>query len=126
MYEITVIEHFCAAHFLREYKGKCESMHGHNYRIEFSVIGPELDNAGMLYDFKKVRAVLHDLLERWDHAVLNDVEPFGNINPTAENIAREVCLGMVKRLDLKSAHAARCDVWETERSRAGFSVGIAG
>jgi 6-pyruvoyltetrahydropterin/6-carboxytetrahydropterin synthase len=123
MYEIMVIEHFCAAHFLREYKGKCETMHGHNYRVEFSIIGPDLNEVGMLYDFVEVRRELKDLLEDWDHKVLNDVEPFKQMNPTAENIAREICLSMTKRINLKPSHAARCDVWETERSRAGYSIG---
>lgn len=124
MYVVTVIEHFCAAHYLRGYKGKCESMHGHNYKVEFSMSGPELDSAGMLHDFKIVRGMLEEILEEWDHKVLNEVEPFTEINPTAENIAREVCNRMVDKLGLKEIVAAQCDVWETERSRASFLWGM--
>jgi 6-pyruvoyltetrahydropterin/6-carboxytetrahydropterin synthase len=124
MYEVTVIEEFCAAHFLRGYEGKCESMHGHNYRVEFSIIGSDLDDIGMLYDFSEIRRELRETIEEWDHTVLNQIEPFGRVNPTAENIAREVCRIMVKKLDLKRVLSARCDVWETERSRASYMVGM--
>jgi 6-pyruvoyltetrahydropterin/6-carboxytetrahydropterin synthase len=123
MYEVTVVETFCAAHFLRGYEGKCESMHGHNYRVEFSITGPDLDDIGMLYDFAEVREELKDVIEEWDHTILNQVEPFGRMNPTAENIAREICRIMVKRLSLKPVHTARCDVWETERSKASYTIG---
>ena len=123
MYEITVVEHFCAAHFLRGYGGKCESMHGHNYRVELTIGGSELDKVGMLYDFVLVRKELETFLEGWDHKVLNEVETFGEINPTAENIAREICAGMVEALGLKAGCTLRCDVWETERSKAGYIWG---
>ena len=124
MYEVKVVEHFCGAHFLRGYKGKCESMHGHNYRVEFSIIGPELNEIGMLCDFVEIRNALKEILDTWDHTVLNEVEPFGNMNPTAENIAREICHLMVKKLNMDKVTAAKCDVWETERSLASYTAGI--
>jgi len=120
MYEVTVVEYFCAAHYLRGYGGKCESMHGHNYRVEFSIAGDKLDRIGMLYDFAVVRKELQDTLDEWDHKILNEVVPFTDINPTAENIAREICLAMIKRLGMKDDADVRCNIWETERSRASY------
>jgi len=123
MYEVTVVEHFCAAHYLRGYGGKCENMHGHNYKVELTTGGTELDKTGILYDFVIVRKALETFLEEWDHKVLNEVEQFKEINPTAENIAREICAAMAKQLNLKPGYKLRCDVWETERSRAGYIWG---
>ena len=123
MYDVTVVEHFCAAHYLRGYGGKCENMHGHNYKVEFTINGPDLDEVGMLYDFALIRKELQVLLDEWDHKILNDVEPFGEINPTAENIAREVCLNLATKLNLKPEWTIRCDVWETDRSKGSY-IGI--
>ena len=124
MYEVKVVEHFCAAHFLRGYKGKCETMHGHNYRVEFSMTGPELNDIGMLTDFVDIRRALKEIIDGWDHTVLNEVAAFAGINPTAENIAREVCVVMAKNPDFKNAVTAKCEVWETERSVASYSINI--
>ena len=124
MYEVKVIEHFCAAHFLRGYKGKCESMHGHNYRVEFSITGRDLNNLGMLADFVDIRRALKEIIDEWDHTVLNEVEAFTGKNPTAENIAREICVRMVKYPDLGNATTAKCEVWETERSVASYTINI--
>ena len=123
MFEVTVLENFCAAHYLRGYGGKCENMHGHNYRVEFTMRGGELDNIGMLVDFTIVRSILQAILDEWDHKVLNEMGLFTGINPTAENIAREVCIRMVEKLGLNETAYARCDVWETERSKAGYVWG---
>jgi len=124
MYEVKVIEHFCAAHFLLGYKGKCESMHGHNYRAEFSITGPDLNDIGMLADFVEIRKALKEIIDEWDHTVLNEVDAFAGINPTAENIAREICKAMAGKLDLKNMVAVKCDVWETERSVASYTINI--
>lgn len=126
MYEIKVIEHFCAAHFLRGYKGKCENMHGHNYRVEFSITGGDLNDIGMLADFVDIRNALKGIIDEWDHTVLNEVEAFAGINPTAENIAREICVLMVKNPNLGNAAAAKCEVWETEHSVASYTINISG
>ena len=88
MYEVTVEDTFAAGHYLRNYKGKCENPHGHNYRIRVTLAGHELDQAGLLLDFKNLRAVMKPVIDRLDHQMINDLEPFTTINPSAENLAK--------------------------------------
>jgi 6-pyruvoyltetrahydropterin/6-carboxytetrahydropterin synthase len=88
MFEVTVEDSFAAGHYLRNYKGKCENPHGHNYKIRVTLAGAELDKAGLLLDFKDLREVMKHVIERLDHQMINDVEPFTTINPSAENLAK--------------------------------------
>lgn len=88
MFEISVEETFAAAHALRGYEGKCEKIHGHNYKVEVTLGGEQLDSAGLLVDFLEVKRWLRAVAERLDHCLLNDVPPFDALNPTAENLAR--------------------------------------
>ena len=88
MFEITVEESFAAGHLLRGYKGKCEKVHGHNYRVRVTLEGQRLDPMGLLYDFVELRRRLSQLAEAVDHKFLNDLPPFDQINPSAENIAK--------------------------------------
>ena len=76
MFEVTVEDTFAAGHYLRNYKGKCENPHGHNYKIRVTLAGSELDKAGLLLDFKDLREVMRHLIERLDHQMINEVEPF--------------------------------------------------
>ena len=91
MFELEVETEFAAAHALREYKGKCENLHGHNYRVLLSVAGDNLDQIGMLCDFKEIKRLLKRVLEPIDHQYLNDTEPFCKMNPTTENLAKYIC-----------------------------------
>ena len=88
MFEVTVERSFAAGHYLRNYKGKCENPHGHNYKIRVTLQGRELDAAGLLLDFKDLKSVMKKTIERLDHQMMNDVEPFTVLNPSAENIAK--------------------------------------
>ncbi len=88
MFEVTVEETFAAGHFLRNYKGKCENPHGHNYKVLVTLQGRELDKAGLLLDFKDLKVVMKAVVERLDHQMINDIKPFDEINPSAENLAR--------------------------------------
>jgi 6-pyruvoyltetrahydropterin/6-carboxytetrahydropterin synthase len=88
MFEVTVEDTFAAGHYLRNYKGKCENPHGHNYKIRVTLAGAELDKAGLLLDFKDLREVMKHVIDRLDHRMINDVEPFTAINPSAENLAK--------------------------------------
>lgn len=88
MFEVTVEDSFAAGHYLRNYKGKCENPHGHNYKIRVTLAGAELDHAGLLLDFKDLREVMRHVIERLDHQMINEIEPFTVINPSAENLAK--------------------------------------
>jgi 6-pyruvoyltetrahydropterin/6-carboxytetrahydropterin synthase len=88
MYEVTVEDTFAAGHYLRNYKGKCENPHGHNYKIRVTLAGAELDKAGLLLDFKDLKDVMKSTIERLDHQMINDIEPFTVVNPSAENLAK--------------------------------------
>ena len=88
MYEVTVEADFSSGHYLRNYKGKCENPHGHNYKVRVTLAGAVLDEAGLLLDFKLLKQVLRPVIDRIDHQMLNDLEPFTVLNPSAENIAK--------------------------------------
>jgi len=88
MFEVTVEETFAAGHYLRNYKGKCENPHGHNYKVLVTLQGRELDKAGLLLDFKDLKSVMKSVVERLDHQMINDIKPFDEVNPSAENLAR--------------------------------------
>ena len=88
MFELTVEDTFAAGHYLRNYKGKCENPHGHNYKLRVTLAGKELDRAGLLLDFKDLRGVMRHVIERLDHQMINDIEPFTVLNPSAENLAK--------------------------------------
>jgi 6-pyruvoyltetrahydropterin/6-carboxytetrahydropterin synthase len=90
MYELTVRDHFDAAHSLRGYPGQCHRLHGHTWDVEVMVAGEALDEIGIVYDFKRLKDDLHAVLDDYDHVFLDEVPPFDSINPTAENLARIV------------------------------------
>jgi 6-pyruvoyltetrahydropterin/6-carboxytetrahydropterin synthase len=98
MYEISVEKHFDAAHYLRDYKGKCENLHGHRYTIVAKLSVDKLNDIGLAYDFTDLKRHLNDILERFDHTCLNDVKPFDKINPSAENIAATIYKELKKKL----------------------------
>src|SRR5436190_15365999 len=88
MFEVTVEETFAAGHYLRNYKGKCENPHGHNYKVLVTLQGRELDKAGLLLDFKDLKLVMRAVVERLDHQMINEIAPFTELNPSAENLAK--------------------------------------
>ena len=88
MYEVTVEDDFAAGHYLRNYKGKCENPHGHNYKVRVTLAGAKLDDAGLLLDFKDLKSVMKHVIDYLDHQMINDLEPFTKLNPSAENLAK--------------------------------------
>jgi 6-pyruvoyltetrahydropterin/6-carboxytetrahydropterin synthase len=120
MFEVSVEETFAAGHALRNYKGKCENVHGHNYRVRVTLAGDQLDQAGLLVDFGDVKRVLRAIIERLDHVFLNDVAPFDTLNPSAENMARYFYEEM--SIGLKNGHArvAEVKIWETDTATATY------
>lgn len=117
MFEIKVSAEFEAAHRIAGYPGKCDRLHGHSWTVEASVIGSKLDELGMLVDFKLVKGYLRDLLETLDHRMLNELEPFKTVNPTAENIAKFLYDEM-KKADFfnDDVQLKYMQVWESPKS----------
>ena len=113
MYEISVEKYFDAAHFLRGYQGKCESMHGHRYRVVAGVEASRLDDIGLAYDFTELKKHLNDIIARFDHTCLNDVPPFDKINPSAENIAATIYAELKKKLASAPVTLAAVEAWES-------------
>lgn len=120
MFEVSVEYAFAAGHALRHYKGKCENVHGHNYKVRLTVAGERLDQAGLLVDFTELKANLHDLVERFDHQFLNDLDPFDKLNPSAENLAKYISDGVSARLEGREARLQSVTVWETDTSSATY------
>ena len=124
MFEVTVEQTFAAGHALREYKGKCENVHGHNYRVQVTVEGERLNSIGLLVDFVELKRVVRKVVDRLDHQFINDLEPFTVVNPSAENMAKyfydEVSAGMDFGRDAAPARIAQVKIWETDTSIAVF------
>ena len=121
MFEVTIEETFAAGHALRNYRGKCENVHGHNYRAEVTLRGAELNAIGLLVDFVELKRVVHAVLDRMDHQWLNDFPPFDVLNPSAENMAKyiydEVSAGLMAKEGIRVA-AVR--LWETDTASAAY------
>jgi 6-pyruvoyltetrahydropterin/6-carboxytetrahydropterin synthase len=121
MYEVSVDESFAAAHNLRNYRGKCEDLHGHNYKVRVVLAGQELDAAGLLYDFVHLKQVIREVIGSLDHKYLNELPPFDTINPSAENIARHIHDQATQQLEkTNGVGIASITVWETETSAATY------
>ncbi len=120
VYEIKVISDFSAAHLLRNFRGKCENLHGHNWRIEVALRGTRLNQAGLLMDFGEVKQVTHDLLGEIDHRCLNDLPSFKDQNPSSENIARYLFEQLSVRLNTESRRVYSVSAWESADACATF------
>jgi len=118
-YELLVRDHISAAHNLRRYKGKCERLHGHNWRIDLRLAGDGLDEEGMLLDFTRAKRILSEVLDDLDHAYLNDVPPFDEINPSSENLARVIAERVAQRLPA-GVQLASVTTWESEGCAATY------
>ncbi len=123
MFEVTVEETFAAGHYLRDYKGKCENPHGHNYRVQVTLKGRELDKSGLLVDFKDLKHILRHVIQPLDHKMLNDIEPFTTVNPTAENLAQyffEQSNGLLQEHTHNRVSVKQVTIWETDTSVASY------
>ncbi|MDP3730163.1 MAG: 6-carboxytetrahydropterin synthase QueD [Candidatus Omnitrophota bacterium] len=116
MYEIKVKSNFSAAHNLRNYHGKCERLHGHNWNIEAIFVYKSLSEAGMAVDFKEAKRLLESVLGKFDHSYLNETEAFKRLNPTSENMAKLIYDGIKKN----NRFIASVSVWENENSCATY------
>jgi 6-pyruvoyltetrahydropterin/6-carboxytetrahydropterin synthase len=117
MYSVKVEGSFSSAHNLRGYKGKCEALHGHNWKVELVAAGSRLDKAGMLVDFKVLKVGLNKVLDGLDHKYLNDLAYFKKVNPTSENLAKYIYDCVKPQVSgVKSV-----TVWESENSCATYA-----
>lgn len=112
--------HFAAAHRLRGYQGDCEQLHGHNYKLELEVRATTLDELGMAVDFRQIRALAREVVATIDHRFLNEIPPFDEVNPTAENIAAYLYEGIARRLDDDRNRLEAVTLWETERDSVRY------
>jgi len=122
MFEVSVEQTFAAGHALRNYKGKCENVHGHNFRVRVMIEGEQLDESGMLVDFIDVKTTMRAIIERLDHQFLNEVSPFDVKNPSAENIAEYFYTEMATGLrDVPvPVRISEVRVWETDIQSATY------
>jgi 6-pyruvoyltetrahydropterin/6-carboxytetrahydropterin synthase len=119
MYQVRVKRHFDAAHALRGYEGKCEAVHGHRYEVVVCVESAELDEMGLAYDFTALKRVLDAIIERLDHAHLNEISPFDVMNPSSENIARVIYEQLSE--DVEGARLRSVEVWESPDAWVTYS-----
>jgi len=120
MYEILIKSDFSGAHNLRGYKGRCEKLHGHNWKIEARFETDTLDKIGMAVDFKILKSKLKNVLKKVDHAYLNKINAFKRKNPSAENIAKYIYEGLRSSIRKKGLSLKSVSVWESETSCATY------
>jgi 6-pyruvoyltetrahydropterin/6-carboxytetrahydropterin synthase len=120
MYEVTIETGFSGAHVLRGYEGKCGRLHGHNWKVAVTVATERLDDLGLALDFSRLKDETRQVLAQVDHSHLNEVFPFTELNPTAENIAKWVWEMLGKRLEATGHEVTRVTVWESDSAAATF------
>ncbi|WP_067563031.1 6-carboxytetrahydropterin synthase QueD [Halofilum ochraceum] len=124
-YELRVVTEFAAAHSLRGYPGSCSRLHGHNWKVEIEIRADELDETGMGMDFREIRKIAREVTDRLDHRYLNELEPFTEINPTAENIAAHCFHEIGARIDRPAVSVQAVTVWENDRACVRYTEGEA-
>ncbi len=123
MYEVKIVTQFAAAHRLENFYGKCESLHGHNWKVEVFLAGKRLDEAGLLMDFGVLKARTKEVLEEVDHKYLNELPAFQDRNPSSENLARYLFERLGAMLNREGAKIQRVNVWESDTSCASYYPG---
>ncbi|MEJ2179487.1 MAG: 6-carboxytetrahydropterin synthase QueD [Gammaproteobacteria bacterium] len=120
-YNLKIVTDFASAHTLRDYPGACSRMHGHNWKVEVEVIATELDNVGMGIDFKAIKKATKQVIAELDHRYLNEIKPFDEINPTAENLAAYIYKGVSELINNQRVQVSAVTLWETERACVRYS-----
>jgi len=115
-YTLRILTDFASAHTLRDYPGACARLHGHNWKVEVEVLATRLDRVGMGIDFKVIKQATRDIAKQLDHRYLNDLEPFTEVNPTAENIAAWFYQQLSAQLNSEPVKVHAVTLWETERA----------
>ncbi|MBP2644781.1 MAG: queD [Firmicutes bacterium] len=119
MYELTTIVEFEAAHRLEGYSGKCARLHGHNWQVEVTVAGTQLDKLGMLIDFRVLKQHVNSIIEQLDHYYLNELDAFKDWNPSAENIAKYIYQQLNGQF-AQNIKVKQVKVWESPRSAVAY------
>ena len=121
MYEVTIKKTFSAAHTLKDIGGKCEELHGHNFTVEVSVASRELNEEGLLVDFRTLKGWTEEIIEELDHKSLNDIPYFEKTNPSSENIARFIYDRIYGRTKSQKLKVSLVTVWESEDARVSYN-----
>ena len=116
MYEVKTEAHFSSAHRLLNYEGKCENLHGHNWKVEVYAQGEKLDKSNILIDFKLLKKILNEVLETLDHKVLNELDYFTTQSPSSETIAKYI----YEQIKMQIPQITKVCVWETPTACAGY------
>ena len=119
-YTVYKQQDFSAAHYLPAYHGECERLHGHNYVVRLYAGADELDGEGLVVDFAKLKSVLKEILDRFDHRLLNEVAPFDRLAPSSERLAEYIAEEAARALDDGRLRITECRVYETARNCASF------
>jgi 6-pyruvoyltetrahydropterin/6-carboxytetrahydropterin synthase len=120
MYQLFVEEHFDAAHYLRNYQGKCERLHGHRYKVVVRLEATELSDVGLVYDFAQLKRQLREVIAPFDHACLNDVPPFDRIEPSCENISANIYNQLQPHFSGSPVTLASVEVWESPTTGVAY------
>ncbi len=120
MYDVTIETGFSAAHQLRGYEGECENLHGHNWKVRITVSSAQLDNTGIAFDFRKLKELAQEIIEKFDHKSLCDLPEFGSENPTTENIARTIFELLEHEIEADNARIKEVSVGESDSSWAKY------
>jgi len=121
MFVLKIVTDFAAAHSLRDYPGNCSRLHGHNWGVEVKVQSKVLDETGIAIDFREIKNQTKEVANRLDHFYLNDIKPFDEINPTAENIAKYFFDELKKLINTDTVSVKEVTIWETPRSAVTYS-----
>lgn len=120
MFEVSIESTFSSAHRLRGYKGKCENLHGHNWKVRIVASKKKLNKQGLLIDFHDLKPALENVLKGLDHKLINEVAYFKKVNPTSENLAKYIHMNLMKQKALKSIFSLKVIVWESEKNFASY------
>src|SRR3990172_3834320 len=120
MYELSVEVGFAAAHQLRGYKGKCENMHGHNWRVQVNVAAERLNEIDIAIDFHDLKRMAQEVVSPLDHAFLNEIFPFTEKNPSSENVAKWIFDSLRKKINSDNLRVATVTVWESDNASASY------
>jgi 6-pyruvoyltetrahydropterin/6-carboxytetrahydropterin synthase len=120
MFELTIETGFSAAHQLRGYKGKCEKLHGHNWKVQVHVIAERLNEIDIAIDFHELKNLTDEIITSLDHSILNEIFPFTEKNPSSENIAKWIYDSLRKKINNDNIHLSGVTVWESETASATY------